>query len=161
MATDDDALALDSQLCFPLYAATRAMMQAYQPLLSALGLTYPQYLVLLVLWEHDGASVKQIGERLFLDSGTLTPLLKRLEVAGVVKRKRSTVDERIVEIHLSARGKRLKQKATGIPDELACRIGLDGREVARVRGNLKRLFELLQQAGPSAAKRAASRGETP
>jgi hypothetical protein len=93
----DDVLCLDQQLCFPLYAGARLVMQAYAPVLDELGLTYPQYLVLMVLWEQDGASVQQIGEKLFLDSGTLTPLLQRLAAAGFIRRERSARDERTVE----------------------------------------------------------------
>src|SRR5690242_17480595 len=119
----DDFLRLDNQVCFPLYAATRAMVQAYQPLLGPLGLTYPQYLVLLVLWEQDGLSVKQLGERLYLDSGTLTPLLKRLEAAGLVRKERSAPDARVVTVTLTPAGRRLKRRAAGVPAQLACRLG--------------------------------------
>src|SRR4051812_33126791 len=94
---DDEFLKLGNQLCFPLYAASRLVVQAYGPLLEQLGLTYPQYLVLLILWERDGATVREIGEQLYLDSGTLTPVLKRLGQAGLVKRVRSATDERNVE----------------------------------------------------------------
>src|SRR5215475_2260611 len=97
-----DPLQLDEQLCFALYSASRAVIRAYAPLLQPLGLSYPQYLVLLVLWERDGASVKQLGERLALDSGTLTPLLQRLEHQGLVERRRGSDDERVVRIHLTA-----------------------------------------------------------
>ena len=114
-------LQLDKQLCFALYAASRAMTQAYQPLLALLGLTYPQYLAMLVLWEQDGSSVKQLGERLHLDSGTLTPLLKRLENAGLVQRQRSSEDERSVVIWLTAAGKALEEQAAPIPVSLQSR----------------------------------------
>src|SRR3954447_20856924 len=100
-----DPLRLENQLCFALHAASRAMTAAYQPLLDALGITYPQYLVLLLLWEQDGVRVSQLGERLHLDSGTLTPLLKRLESRHVLERRRSTDDERVVEVFLTAEGK--------------------------------------------------------
>jgi DNA-binding MarR family transcriptional regulator len=93
-------LRLEHQVCFPLYAAARAVTQAYQPLLAPLGLTYPQYLALMVLWEQDGLAVKDIGARLYLDSGTLTPLLKRLEQAGLVRRVRAARDERVVEVFI-------------------------------------------------------------
>ncbi len=136
----DDSLRLDEQICFPLYAATRAMMQVYQPLLTALSLTYPQYLVMLVLWENEGLSVKQIGERLYLDSGTLTPLLKRLEGAGLVSRERSTEDERVVHIRLTADGKRLKRRAADIPVALACKLGKSPAELVRLRAELKELY---------------------
>src|SRR3954447_10951939 len=112
------ALLLDNQVCFPLYAAARAVTQAYQPLLAALGLTYPQYLVLLVLWEEDGLSVTQIGRRLHLDSGTLTPLLKRLAPAGLVRRARAAGDGRGVQVFLTAAGRRLERRAEEVPQAL-------------------------------------------
>ena len=120
-----DPLHLDEQLCFALYSASRAVIRAYAPLLAPLGLTYPQYLVLLVLWERDGLPVKDIGERLALDSGTLTPLLKRLEHQGLLERRRGADDERVVRIHLTAAGRALRAKARKIPMELACRAGYD------------------------------------
>src|SRR5271154_2326289 len=107
----DPLLQLGSQLCFAIYSAAHAFNRVYKPLLDRLGLTYPQYLVMLVLWERDGVPVKDIGERLFLDSGTLTPLLKRLEQAGLINRTRSTEDERQVMIALTAKGEALREKA--------------------------------------------------
>jgi DNA-binding MarR family transcriptional regulator len=109
------ALLLDNQLCFALYSASLAMTKLYKPLLDALGLTYPQYLALLVLWERDGLTVSELGERLSLDSGTLTPLLKRMEAAGLVSRLRDTADERRVHIQLTADGRSLKARASHIP----------------------------------------------
>lgn len=111
----EQALLLDNQLCFALYSASLAMTKLYKPLLEALGLTYPQYLVLLVLWERDGLMVSQLGERLSLDSGTLTPLLKRMESAGLIARLRAVEDERRVHITLTAAGRRLKTRAAKIP----------------------------------------------
>src|SRR5215475_5783118 len=111
----DQPLRLDNQICFAVYSAAHAFNRVYKPLLDRLGLTYPQYLVMLVLWERDGVPLKEIGERLFLDSGTLTPLLKRLEVAGLVKRSRSSEDERQVKITLTAQGQALKDKARAVP----------------------------------------------
>jgi DNA-binding MarR family transcriptional regulator len=111
----DQALALDSQLCFALYSASLAMTKLYKPLLDNLGLTYPQYLALLVLWERDGIAVSELGERLTLDSGTLTPLLKRMEASGLVSRLRDTNDERRVLIRLTAAGRALKARARRIP----------------------------------------------
>lgn len=108
-------LLLDHQLCFALYSASLAMTKAYKPLLDALGLTYPQYLVLLVLWEQDDVMVSRIGERLFLDSGTLTPLLKRLESAGLVQRTRDSHDERRVRVTLTLEGRVLQQQARSVP----------------------------------------------
>jgi MarR family transcriptional regulator, organic hydroperoxide resistance regulator len=109
------ALLLDNQLCFALYSASLAMTKVYKPLLEALGLTYPQYLVLLVLWEHDTLTVSELGEHLFLDSGTLTPLLKRMEVAGLVQRSRSPDDERRVLVAPTAAGRKLKVRAARVP----------------------------------------------
>ena len=114
-ALSAQALRLDNQLCFALYSASLAMTKLYKPLLDALGLTYPQYLALLVLWEQDGVAVSELGERLSLDSGTLTPLLKRLEAAGLVSRLRDAADERRVLIRLTADGRRLKARAARIP----------------------------------------------
>src|SRR5215475_7527249 len=111
----DQPLKLDNQICFAVYSAAHAFNRVYKPLLERLGLTYPQYLVMLVLWERDGVPLKDIGERLFLDSGTLTPLLKRLEAAQLVKRTRGTEDERQVLIALTAQGQALKEKARSVP----------------------------------------------
>jgi DNA-binding MarR family transcriptional regulator len=111
----DEALLLDNQLCFALYSASLAMTKLYKPLLDELGLTYPQYLVMLVLWEGDGLMVSELGQRLYLDSGTLTPLLKRLEAAGLVSRMRAAEDERRVHIHLTAAGRKLKTRAAKVP----------------------------------------------
>jgi DNA-binding MarR family transcriptional regulator len=123
----DQPLRLDSQICFAIYSAAHAFNRVYKPLLDRLGLTYPQYLVMLVLWERDGVPLKDIGERLFLDSGTLTPLLKRLETAQLIKRTRSTEDERQVLIALTAQGQALKEKARAVPMSIleasACSIG--------------------------------------
>jgi len=117
MPTKTDAmLQLDNQLCFALYSASLAMTKLYKPLLEELGLTYPQYLAMLVLWEQDGLMVSEIGERLSLDSGTLTPLLKRLESAGLISRIRAVEDERRVHITLTAAGRKLKARAAKIPD---------------------------------------------
>jgi DNA-binding MarR family transcriptional regulator len=111
----EQALLLDNQLCFALYSASLAMTKFYKPLLEELGLTYPQYLVMLVLWEGDGLMVSELGQRLSLDSGTLTPLLKRLETAGLISRLRDVQDERRVHIHLTAAGRKLKARAAKVP----------------------------------------------
>jgi MarR family transcriptional regulator, organic hydroperoxide resistance regulator len=113
--TAEQALLLDNQLCFALYSASLAMTKLYKPLLEEMGLTYPQYLAMLVLWERDGLMVSELGERLSLDSGTLTPLLKRMELAGLVSRMRAVDDERRVHIQLTAAGRKLKAKAQKIP----------------------------------------------
>jgi DNA-binding MarR family transcriptional regulator len=145
-----DPLQLDDQLCFALYHASRALTRAYGPLLEPLGLTYPQYLVLLVLWERDGLPVRHIGDRLALDSGTLTPLLKRLEQQGLVVRKRGEDDERVVRIHLTPAGRGLRARARKIPMDLACRAGYDlanersVRDLVRLRDELTALAARLQ-----------------
>ncbi|MBS2013068.1 MAG: MarR family transcriptional regulator [Deltaproteobacteria bacterium] len=151
----DDGLPLDDHLCFAVYAASHALTKAYAPLLSPLGITYPQYLVMLVLWEEKEAPVKRIGERLGLDSGTLTPLLKRLEAQGLVVRRRSNDDERVVEISLTPGGKALRAKAKKIPRALACASGFDPddkRSLARLgelRDELKELARTLGVTKPA------------
>ena len=140
----NDDLALSRQLCFALYAASRAMTAVYAPLLDALGLTYPQYLVLLVLWDHDGERVSGIGDRLQLDSATLTPLLKRLEARGLVERRRSAADERVVEVFLTAEGKRLKRRAADIPLCMLERSGMTLPELAALRATLQDLTRRLR-----------------
>jgi DNA-binding MarR family transcriptional regulator len=139
-----DYLCLDDQLCFALYAASRAMTNAYGPLLEDLGLTYPQYLAMLVLWEKDGSRVSEIGERLQLDSATLTPLLKRLEQAGMIERKRSTEDERVVEIFLTANGKKLRKRAQDVPACILERSGLSIKELVALREQLVALTDHLR-----------------
>ena len=118
------ALLLDNQLCFSLYSTSLAITKLYKPLLDALGLTYPQYLVMLVLWERDGLSVSALGERLSLDSGTLTPLLKRMEGAGLLVRRRSSEDERRVHVGLTPAGLQLQTQAEHIPGCMVGQIGL-------------------------------------
>ena len=139
-----DFLRIENQLCFALYAASRAMTAVYAPLLDALDLTYPQYLVLLVLWEHDGERVSHIGDRLQLDSATLTPLLKRLEARGLLERRRSTADERVVEVYLTTAGKRLRRRAAEIPPCIFERSGLTGPELVELRDALKALTARLR-----------------
>jgi DNA-binding MarR family transcriptional regulator len=143
---EDEVLKLDNQLCFPLYAASRLVTQAYKPHLDALGITYPQYLVLMVLWERDGRTVTELGERLLLDSGTLTPLLKRLEKSGLVERARRDGDERTVENRLTATGRRLKKRAAQVPITLLCQVGLDLKQVERIRKVVGELVDQLQRA---------------
>ena len=116
-------LNVDQQMCFALYSASLSMTKVYKPLLSALNLTYPQYLVLLVLWQQDGVTVSTLGERLFLDSGTLTPLLKRLEKNGYLSRQRATEDERRVIVKLTKAGKQLQEKSQHVPLKIACSTG--------------------------------------
>ena len=136
-------LQLDQQLCFALYSAGLAMNKVYRKLLSQLGLTYPQYLVMLVLWERDQLSVSEIGERLFLDSATLTPLLKRLEAAKLVTRLRSTEDERQVVISLTDQGRMLKKQAGSVPLAVFCATGCEFDEVVALKQQLTQLREHL------------------
>ncbi|MFT3697044.1 MAG: MarR family transcriptional regulator [Kofleriaceae bacterium] len=134
---DEDALTIGNHLCFALYAASRAFTRAYQPLLEPLGLTYPQYLVCVALWERDGRAVNELGTCLALDSGTLTPLLKRLEEHGLVERKRDKADERVVKIYLTTAGKALRTKAKRVPFQLAEKIGItDAARIEKLREEL-------------------------
>jgi DNA-binding MarR family transcriptional regulator len=133
------ALLLDNQLCFSLYSASLAMTKLYKPLLEALGLTYPQYLVMLVLWERDGLSVSALGERLSLDSGTLTPLLKRMETSGLLLRQRSREDERRVHVCLSAAGQTLQTQAAHIPGCVVTQSGLPLNDLVALNQQIKTL----------------------
>jgi MarR family transcriptional regulator, organic hydroperoxide resistance regulator len=134
-------LELEKQVCFALYSATRAVTQLYRPVLDALGLTYPQYLVMLVLWERGPATVKQLGEALELDSGTLSPLLRRLAAHGYVRRERSTSDQRSVLIHVTDAGATLRSRATSVPRRIAGATGMELVELEALRQNLTRLTE--------------------
>lgn len=135
-------LKLSNQLCFSLYALSRLVTSHYQPFLNAIDLTYPQYLVMLLLWEHEVLSVKALGKLLMLDSGTLTPLLKRLESKKLIKRVRSKEDERIVNIHLTEAGAQLKAQAADIPEKISCSMGFTTEEYntlkPMINGILKR-----------------------
>ena len=139
-----DWLALDNQLCFSLYSASLAMTKLYKPLLEPLGLTYPQYLVMLVLWETDDVMVSTIGERLHLDSGTLTPLLKRLEAAGLLQRERSAEDERRVHVNLTSQGRRLRERATSVPPHILSASGCSLGELRQLTQQLQSLRDTLQ-----------------
>jgi len=150
-------LALDRQLCFALYAASLAVTKAYKPLLEPLGLTYPQYLVLLVLWEQDDQSVSALGERLTLDSGTLTPLLKRMESQGLLARSRDQADERRVRVRLTAAGQALQARALPVPQAMACTLACDVDEIQQLTTRLTRLRQQVRAAtlSPGAAPDAA------
>ena len=139
-------LQLDRQLCFALYSASLAMTKLYKPLLEPLGLTYPQYLVMLVLWEGDGLTVGQLGERLALDSGTLTPLLKRLEATGLVQRLRDAADERRVLLQLTPAGRALRTRAESVPVAVAGASGCELGELADLTARLQTLRMQLQAA---------------
>ncbi|MGV9627589.1 MarR family winged helix-turn-helix transcriptional regulator [Streptomyces sp. NPDC003487] len=143
---DESSPRLDHQLCFALYAAQRAVTAAYRPLLEDLGLTYPQYLVLLVLWERGEVTVKELTEALRLDYGTVSPLLKRLQTAGLVHRERTARDERTVRVTCTGRGEQLRERAAHVPDTLVSATGLDLAEIARLREELHRLAARAQAA---------------
>ncbi|HEX7665121.1 MAG TPA: MarR family transcriptional regulator [Polyangiaceae bacterium] len=142
---------VDQQLCFALYASSRALVRAYDPLLAPLGITYPQYLVMLVLWEEDGRTVNGIGEKLDLDSGTLTSLLKRLEARGLVTRKRDATDERVVRVSLTKEGLALRPKASAILKDVACEVGITLAEAVALRETLHGISRRLAERA-SAAK---------
>ena len=137
---------LGNQLCFAIYSTAHAFNRVYKPLLDRLGLTYPQYLVMLVLWERDGVTVKDIGERLFLDSGTLTPLLKRLEAAELIKRTRSTEDERQVLIALTSNGEVLREKAKAVPQAILAASDCSVGELSAMKNELVALRDRLNAA---------------
>lgn len=142
-----DLLSLDRQLCFALYSASLAMTKLYKPLLAPLGLTYPQYLVMMVLWEQDQAgehlTVNELGQRLNLDSGTLTPLLKRLETAGLLQRQRDQDDERKVRLVLSDPGRALKRQAEAVPRAIACQLDMPEQDFVSLRATLGQLRQRL------------------
>lgn len=138
-----DLLRLDNQLCFALYAATRAITKTYREKLGPMGITYPQYLVLIVLWEGDGITITNIGRRLMLDSGTLTPLIKRLEAMGLVQRERGTVDEREVRVWLAPKGLDLKDLALDARRFVGCRLDMTEPTILAMRADLMALISNL------------------
>ena len=139
--TPSPSVALDDQLCFALYAASRAVTARYRPMLEELGVTYPQYLVLMLLWEQDGQTVGQLGQRLALDSGTLSPLLKRLTAAGLVTRHRRADDERSVSVRLTDAGRALQTPACSISAQMIDALALDQAEFAELKGQLRTITE--------------------
>ncbi|MGI2067300.1 MarR family winged helix-turn-helix transcriptional regulator [Shewanella sp. MF08487] len=143
-ASTDDALCLENQVCFSLYSAANAMVRAYRPLLDKLDLTYPQYLVMLVLWEEQGINVKTLGDKLFLDSGTLTPLLKRLESKGLVTRGRSEQDERVRVLALTPAGFTLKTLASEVPHLMRCKVGGETSELKALKAICDQTLKQLQ-----------------
>jgi len=150
-----DSLKLGNQLCFAIYAAAHAFTGAYKPLLDPLGLTYPQYLVLLVLWEEEGLSVKAIGQRLHHDSGTLTPVLKRLEKAGFVRRRRDAEDERQVRVELTDKGRDTRTKALEVPRAMThamiCALGQPEPEIQALRRAVDQLQAALRKGATNAS----------
>lgn len=152
MSSRTDLPILEQHLCFALYRASRAMIRGYASLLEPMGLTYAQYLVLLVLWEEDALSVRQLGERLSLDSATLTPLLKRLEAQGAIERRRAPDDERVVRVRLTEKGHALRAECRDLPKAAACRLGDFGdpalvARIERLRQELTELADRLEDAG--------------
>jgi DNA-binding MarR family transcriptional regulator len=150
MSKSPPALKLANQLCFAVYSAAHAFNRVYKPLLDRLGLTYPQYLVMLVLWEEDDQTVKAIGAQLFLDSGTLTPLLKRLETAGLVRRSRDRTDERLVRVALTPAGAALREQAKTVPVAVACAIGRPMPEITQLKDELLGLRDALLESAEAA-----------
>lgn len=141
-----ESLKLDNQLCFALYSSSRAIIRAYKPLLDRLDITYTQYITLMVLWEEDGISLNKLGQRLMLDSGTLTPLLKKMEKKQLLSRVRNSKDERQVNIFLTDKGKNLKDEALKIPEEMVCNLSMPIKEIFELRDCLKNMLKTLENA---------------
>lgn len=142
---NDEYLRLDNQLCFLFYSVSRTITRMYGPLLEELGVTYPQYLVLLILWETDNVEVNRITELLHMDTGTVSPMLKRLEASGLIVRRRSGDDERKVIISLTKAGHKLKVKASSVPAELFCKTGLTIEEYGRLKTELSGLLQRMEK----------------
>lgn len=143
---DGDALDLDRQVCFPLYAASNLLNRLYRPILAELGLTYPQYLVMLVLWKKSPQTVGSLGDMLYLDSGTLTPLLKRMEMGGLISRTRDAGDERRVLIDVTAKGHALRSAAEKVPTVLAAGLDIDATSVTQLRDQVRDLVAVLHRS---------------
>ena len=141
----DTALLLDSQLCFPLYACAREVVKRYRPFLDDIGLTYTQYIAMMVLWETPCISSRRLGRRLFLDSGTLTPVLKKLEAMGYITRRRDEKDERNLRLTLTEEGKALKERAAVIPQQMASCIRLDPKDAIELYSLLHRLLDTMRE----------------
>lgn len=162
--TAPNVLALDAQVCFPLYAASNLIQRLYRPLLKPLGLTYAQYIVMLVLWEQDGITVRDLEVRVLLDSGTISPLLRRLEKSGLISRRQSEHDGRVTVLALTNKGRRLRERAVSVPEALVCRM-LGGRKpdaatsarIATLRSQLENLVTSLDSAvrEPATQRRSA------
>ena len=147
MDTNSQNLNLEDHLCFSLYACSRAILRLYRPYLDELQLTYPQYLVLVTLWEKPQRTIKELGEILNLDTGTLTPLLKRMEAAGLLERRRDTVDERVMNIHISEAGQALQEKASCVPQSLFDATGMSKKELDEINETIMRLLDQLNGEG--------------
>ena len=138
-------LKLDNQLCFSLYAASREVIKRYKPCLDKFNLTYTQYIAMLVLWEDEKTTVKEMGKRLHLDSGTLTPLLKKIESIGLIKRYRDSNDDRVVIVELTDEGRKLKDQITCVPKEIVCRININKDEIESLKCQLDNLLSKLEE----------------
>ena len=145
MMEKSESLKLDEQICFPLYVLSKEITGLYRPILEELDLTYPQYLVMMVLWEENGLAVSHIGEKLFLDSGTLTPVLKRLENKGFINRIRNKEDERVVQLFLTENGKNLRQHACGIPEKLLEQIHVQIEDLKNFKDTLNQLINNIKK----------------
>ncbi len=139
-----ESIKLDNQVCFSLYAASREIIKLYKPVLDKFGLTYTQYIAMLVLWEDEKSTVKDIGKRLHLDSGTLTPLLKKIENMGLIKRYRDVNDDRVVVIELTEQGKLLKEDVTEVPREMVCKINMPKEELLDLKAKLDNLLRYVE-----------------
>lgn len=139
-----ESIKLDNQVCFSLYAASREIIKLYKPVLDKFGLTYTQYIAMLVLWEDEKSTVKDIGKRLHLDSGTLTPLLKKIENMGLIKRYRDVNDDRVVVIELTEQGKILKEDITEVPREMVCKINMPKEELLDLKAKLDNLLRYVE-----------------
>lgn len=148
-ASPAELLRLDNQLCFPLYACSKEVVRSYQPLLGPLGLTYTQYLCMMVLWEEGAATVSHLGERLYLDSGTLTPVLKKLEKSGYITRERSVADARVLEVHLTPKGLDLRDRAASVPAAMACHVHLSADEAAELKRLLAKVLASVRDGEPT------------
>ena len=135
---------LENQICFPLYVIAKEITGLYRPFLDELGITYPQYLVMMILWDGDGLTVSHIGDKLFLDSGTLTPLLKRLESKGFITRKRKKEDERVVEVFLDEAGRQLQQKACEIPGKIQEKLGIQPEELLKHKDTILKILNKIE-----------------
>lgn len=151
---EHDNLKLDHQLCFALYAATHAVTRAYRAGLERAGITYTQYLVMMVLWEEDGVAVGKIADKLELDSATLTPMLKKLELAGFISRNRNKLDERVVEITLTEKGNRLQHDVASVQEGVACKTGLNEAAFKKLRADLHELVEKMSASAPASKQEA-------
>ncbi len=143
----EEMLLLDNQLCFSLYVASKELIRKYKPLLTELDLTYTGYITMIALWEKDNIKVKELGERLYLDSGTLTPLLKKLEKKGYLRRNRSSSDERIVYIELTKEGRSLRKKAIDMPEKLACSTHTSMEDLIALRDKTHIFLDKMQNNG--------------